>query len=309
MSESILVVDDDPDVARFVEVNLRSAGYEVQVATDGEEALEKAVELRPDLVLLDVMMPKLDGFEVAQRLRRDPRTSSSSIIMLTAKALSADKVLGLSSGADDYIIKPFDPVELLARVKGTLRRAREMRALSPLTGLPGNIRIQEEIRRLVGEDQPFALLYADLDHFKAYNDHYGFVRGDRAIQVVARLSVEVADDLAGPGAFIGHVGGDDFILIVPPELAESVAKKLCERFDQEVPALYDKIDADRGAIEIEDRQGNLRRFPLLTISLGVASTDRRKFAHYGEAVAVATELKQFAKREPRSSYALDRRTD
>jgi diguanylate cyclase (GGDEF)-like protein len=229
--------------------------------------------------------------------------------MLTAKALSADKVLGLSSGADDYIIKPFDPVELLARVKGTLRRAREMRALSPLTGLPGNIRIQEEIRRLVGEDQPFALLYADLDHFKAYNDHYGFVRGDRAIQVVARLSVEVANELVGPGAFIGHVGGDDFILIVPPELAESVAKKLCERFDQEVPALYDKIDADRGAIEIEDRQGNLRRFPLLTISLGVASTDRRKFAHFGEAVAVATELKQFAKREPRSSYALDRRTD
>jgi diguanylate cyclase (GGDEF)-like protein len=184
-----------------------------------------------------------------------------------------------------------------------------MRALSPLTGLPGNIRIQEEIRRLVSEDQPFALLYADLDHFKAYNDHYGFVRGDRAIQVVARLSVEVANELVGPGAFIGHVGGDDFILIVPPELAETVAKKLCERFDQEVPGLYDKIDADRGAIEIEDRQGNLRRFPLLTISLGVASTDRRKFAHFGEAVAVATELKQFAKREPRSSYALDRRTD
>src|ERR671937_1996730 len=123
MAESILVVDDDPDIARFVEVNLRSAGYDVSVAGNGEEALERAVELRPDLVLLDVMMPKMDGFEVAQRLRRDPRTSSSSTIMLTAKALSADKVLGLSSGADDYIIKPFDPVELLARVKGTLRRA------------------------------------------------------------------------------------------------------------------------------------------------------------------------------------------
>ena len=186
MAESVLVVDDDPDVARFVEVNLRSAGYDVTVASNGEEGLEKAVELRPDLVLLDVMMPKLDGFEVAQRLRRDPRTSSSSIIMLTAKALSSDKVLGLSSGADDYIIKPFDPVELLARVKGTLRRAREMRALSPLTGLPGNIRVQEEIRRRVAEEQPFALLYADLDHFKAYNDNYGFVRGDRAIQALAR---------------------------------------------------------------------------------------------------------------------------
>src|SRR2546425_12318045 len=172
MAESVLVVDDDPDVARFVEVNLRSAGYEVSVASNGEEALERAVELRPALVLLDVMMPKLDGFEVAQRLRRDARTSSTSIIMLTAKALSSDKVLGLSAGADDYIIKPFDATELLARVTGTLRRAREMRALSPLTGLPGNIRIQEEIRRRVAGEIPFALLYADLDHFNADNDPY-----------------------------------------------------------------------------------------------------------------------------------------
>src|SRR5688500_5061055 len=136
MPETILVVDDDADIARFVEVNLRSAGYEVSVATD--------------------------GFEVAQRLRRNPQTANASIIMLTAKALSTDKVLGLTAGADDYIIKPFDPIELLARVKGTLRRAKEMRNLSPLTGLPGNIRIQEEIRRLVADQQPFALLYADL---------------------------------------------------------------------------------------------------------------------------------------------------
>ena len=307
MAESVLVVDDDPDVARFVEVNLRSAGYEVSVASNGEEALERALELRPDLVLLDVMMPKLDGFEVAQRLRRDSRTSSSSIIMLTAKALSSDKVLGLSSGADDYIIKPFDPVELLARVKGTLRRAREMRALSPLTGLPGNIRIQDEIRRRVGEDHPFALLYADLDHFKAYNDFYGFVRGDRAIQSMARLATEVIQDTVGPQGFVGHVGGDDFLLIVSPDLAEPVSAKLCDRFDQLVPHLYDATDLERGSIEVKDRQGNLKSFPFLTLSIGIASTEARRFSHYGEAVAVATEMKQFAKRNPGSSYAVDRR--
>jgi diguanylate cyclase (GGDEF)-like protein len=307
MAESVLVVDDDPDVARFVEVNLRSAGYEVTVASNGEEGLEKAVELRPDLVLLDVMMPKLDGFEVAQRLRRDPRTSSSSIIMLTAKALSSDKVLGLSSGADDYIIKPFDPVELLARVKGTLRRAREMRALSPLTGLPGNIRVQEEIRRRVTEEQPFALLYADLDHFKAYNDNYGFVRGDRAIQALARLVTETVHEVAGPAGFVGHVGGDDFVILVDPDVAELLAKALCERFDEQAPSLYDAEDAERGSIEVRDRQGNLKSFPLLTLSVGVATTDNRRFDHYGEAVAVATEMKQFAKSQAGSSFALDRR--
>jgi len=279
----------------------------VTVASNGEEALDRAVDLRPDLVLLDVMMPKLDGFEVAQRLRRDPRTSSSSIIMLTAKALSSDKVLGLSSGADDYIIKPFDPVELLARVKGTLRRAREMRALSPLTGLPGNIRVQDEIRRRVSEDQPFALLYADLDHFKAYNDFYGFVRGDRAIQSMARLATEVIQDTVGPQGFVGHVGGDDFLLIVSPDLAEPVSAKLCDRFDQLVPHLYDATDLERGSIEVKDRQGNLKSFPFLTLSIGIASTEARRFSHYGEAVAVATEMKQFAKRNPGSSYAVDRR--
>ena len=309
MAEHVLVVDDDPDVARFVEVNLRSAGYNVTVASNGEEAMDQALELRPDLVLLDVMMPKMDGFEVAQRLRRDSRTSSSSIIMLTAKALSSDKVLGLSSGADDYIIKPFDPVELLARVKGTLRRAREMRALSPLTGLPGNIRVQEEIRRRVAEDEPFSLLYADLDYFKAYNDHYGFVRGDRAIQGLARLINDIVHDMAGPQGFVGHVGGDDFIVIVPPDMGEVVAKTLVERFDEVSASLYDSIDRDRGCIEVPDRQGNVKVFPMLALSIGVASTSARRFTHYGEAVTTATELKQFAKREAGSSYALDRRTD
>ena len=205
MAETILVVDDDPDIARFVEVNLRSAGYDVAVAADGEEALEKAGELRPDLVLLDVMMPRIDGFEVAQRLRKNPQTANTSIIMLTAKALSADKVTGLQSGADDYIIKPFDPIELLARVKGTLRRAKEMRNLSPLTGLPGNIRIQEEIERQVRDGNDFAVLYCDLDNFKAYNDQRGFVRGDRLIQATARIIQDAVVERAGADGFVGHV--------------------------------------------------------------------------------------------------------
>jgi diguanylate cyclase (GGDEF)-like protein len=306
MPESILVVDDDPDIARFVEVNLRSAGYEVSVAGDGEEALERATEIRPDLVLLDVMMPRLDGFEVAQRLRKNPQTANMSIIMLTAKALSSDKVTGLQSGADDYIIKPFDPIELLARVKGTLRRAKEMRNLSPLTGLPGNIRIQEEIERQVRENRPFAVLYVDLDNFKTYNDKYGFVRGDRLIQGTARMIQDavMANDL---DAFIGHVGGDDFVAVVRPEIAEDVAKLVCERFDTDRSLYYEDEDLERGFVRMEDRKGVEQDIPLVSVSVGIATTSKRAFAHYGEAVAVATEMKQFAKRDGGSSYAVDRR--
>jgi diguanylate cyclase (GGDEF)-like protein len=307
MPETILVVDDDPDIARFVEVNLRSAGYDVAVASDGEQALQKAAELRPDLVLLDVMMPRIDGFEVAQRLRRNPQTANTSIIMLTAKALSTDKVLGLTAGADDYIIKPFDPIELLARVKGTLRRAKEMRNLSPLTGLPGNIRIQEEIERMVREARPFAVLYCDLDNFKAYNDQKGFVRGDRLIQATARIIQDAVVELAGSEGFVGHIGGDDFAAVVPPEHAEPIAKRIVERFDAQVHQFYDPEDIERGYVEVEDRKGVLQRLPLASISVGIATTDVRTFAHYGEAVAVATEMKQFAKRQTGSSYAIDRR--
>jgi diguanylate cyclase (GGDEF)-like protein len=306
MAESILVVDDDPDIARFVEVNLRSAGYDVSVAGDGEEALERASELRPDLVLLDVMMPRLDGFEVAQRLRKNPQTANTSIIMLTAKALSSDKVTGLQSGADDYIIKPFDPIELLARVKGTLRRAKEMRNLSPLTGLPGNIRIQEEIERNVREQHPFAVLYVDLDNFKTYNDKYGFVRGDRLIQGTARMIQDAVMASDGEG-FVGHVGGDDFVAVVDPESAEDVAKRVCERFDQDRSLYYEDEDLNRGFVRMEDRKGVEQDIPLVSVSIGIATTAKRAFAHYGEAVAVATEMKQFAKRDGGSSYAVDRR--
>jgi diguanylate cyclase (GGDEF)-like protein len=302
-----LVVDDDADIARFVEVNLRSAGYEVSVATDGEEALERAAALRPDLVLLDVMMPRIDGFEVAQRLRRNPQTANASIIMLTAKALSTDKVLGLTAGADDYIIKPFDPIELLARVKGTLRRAKEMRNLSPLTGLPGNIRIQEEIERGVRDKRPFAVLYSDLDNFKAYNDQKGFVRGDRLIQATARIIQDAVVEFAGSEGFVGHVGGDDFVAVVPPEVAEDVAKRIVERFDGDIHEFYEQEDLQRGYVEVEDRKGVMQKLPLAGVSVGIATTNVRMFEHYGEAVAVATEMKQFAKREASSSYAVDRR--
>ena len=308
MPETILVVDDDPDIARFVEVNLRSVGYDVLVASDGEEALSRAEEVRPDLVLLDVMMPRVDGFEVAQRLRRNPRTANTSIIMLTAKALSSDKVLGLTSGADDYIIKPFDPIELLARVKTTLRRARDMRSLSPLTGLPGNIRIQDEIQRNIDEDIPFSVLYCDLDHFKAYNDHYGFVKGDRVIQATARILQEAVEEYARAEGFVGHVGGDDFVVVLPPDVADVAAARICERFDQEISSFYDREDLKRGYVEVEDRQGTLQRFSLIGVSIGVATTSRRKFSHYGEAVDVATEMKQYAKRQSGSSFAVDRRT-
>jgi diguanylate cyclase (GGDEF)-like protein len=305
--ESLLVVDDDPFIARLLEIELRAAGYDIRVASDGAQALSLAQERCPDLVLADVMMPNMDGFELTRRLRQDPRTAAVSIIMLTARGLSADKLEGFAIGADDYIVKPFDTPELLARIRGVLRRSRDMRAQSPLTGLPGNVRIEEEIDGRVDRGEPFAILYADLDHFKAYNDHYGFMRGDQVIQMSARLLEEVSREVTGGSAFVGHVGGDDFVVVVEPSMAEEVAQAIVERFDRTAPDLYDLEDRERGYIEVTNRRGELQRFPTLTVSIGVASTDRRGFQHYAEAVAVATEMKQFTKGSTGSSWAMDRR--
>jgi diguanylate cyclase (GGDEF)-like protein len=305
--ETVLVVDDDPDIARFIEVNLRTHGYDVYLASDGVEALQRAFELHPSLMLVDVMMPRMDGFQVVERLRADPRTANVSIIILTAKALTADKVLGLTAGADDYIIKPFDPVELVARVKGTLRRAREMRAVSPLTGLPGNARIHEEIQRLINAGQPHALLYADLDNFKSYNDHYGFLRGDEAIRFVAQCIQDSALGVAGAEAFVGHIGGDDFLVICPPDKAEALCREIITRFDAKASLLYEPEDRSQGYIEVTNRLQEVQRIPLMSISIGVATSERRAFTHPGEVVTVATELKEFAKRSSGSSWAIDRR--
>jgi diguanylate cyclase (GGDEF)-like protein len=307
VDETVLIADDDRDIVRFVEVNLRLEGFEVLTAHDGEDALGKALDLQPNLILLDVMMPRMDGYQVCTRLRADGRTAHIPVIMLTAKSLSADKVLGLTAGADDYIIKPFDPMELVARVKTTLRRASEMRALSPLTGLPGNNRIEQEIQHRMERGTAVAVAYADLDNFKSYNDRYGFLRGDEVISLFAQVLRRAAQESAGPAGFVGHIGGDDFVVILPPDAAERFADRVIAGFDDRVRSLYDPEDASAGAIELEDRQGQLRRFPIVSVSLGIASSAQRSFGNHRELVATATELKAVAKRDRGSSYALDRR--
>jgi diguanylate cyclase (GGDEF)-like protein len=304
----VLIADDDRDIVRFVEVNLRLEGFEVITAHDGQDALAKALAGQPDLILLDVMMPRMDGYEVCKKLRADGRSAHVPVIMLTARSLSADKVLGLTAGADDYIIKPFDPMELIARVKTTLRRAGEMRALSPLTGLPGNHRIEAEIRRRMAQEAPIAVAYADLDNFKSYNDRYGFLRGDEVISMAAQVVRRATHDAAGPAGFVGHIGGDDFVAVLSPEAAEDFAQRVMAGFDDRIPDLYDPEDAEAGVIVVEDRQGLLRHFPLVSVSMGIACNARRRVTDHRELVATATELKAVAKRKPGSAYAIDRRT-
>ena len=309
MPETILVVDDDPDIARFVEINMRLEGFDVRIARDGEEALSAIAQEAPDLVLLDVMMPRIDGVEVCRRLRADPATAHLAIIMLTAKSLSADKVVGLTAGADDYLIKPFDTLELVARVRSTMRRNAEMRAASPLTNLPGNTRIDDEISARMSAEASFAVCYFDLDNFQAFNDAYGFLRGDDAILALARALQNAVLEAGKPTPFLGHVGGDDFVVVCDVAQAEQLCERALALFDEIAPSLYDPSDADRGHVALTDRQGNLRKYPFVSVSAGIASTERRRYSDHRQVVAVATEMKNVAKATSGSAVAVDRRSD
>jgi diguanylate cyclase (GGDEF)-like protein len=312
MSEPrVLVVDDDADIRTVLALTLEHAGFEVLEATDGDRALEIIRVERPDVVLLDVMMPGRNGIEVLRELRTDARSANLPVLLLTARAQPQDAVSGLDAGADDYITKPFDGDEVVARVHAAIRRADRQRASNPLTGLPGNERITRELTERVERGQPTALLYVDLDDFKPYNDHYGFMRGDDVIRHVAALLIQVVRDLATPSAFVGHVGGDDFVVMVAPDEAEPVAEAICERFDALAPSLYDQEDARLGSIEVADRRGIPQVYGLLSLSIGIASTDRREVTHREELVTAATEMKRFAKSRPRerSRFAFDRRTE
>lgn len=307
MAGSILIVDDEVDIARLLAVNLEAEGYECHLAGKGDDALDLALKLRPDLILLDLMLPGIDGVEVCRQLRKDPRTTATSIIMLTARSLPVDRIAGLEAGADDYVDKPFDVDELIARVQGRLRRTRQLRQTSPLTGLPGNFEIEQRLQVLLTEGQPFSLIHADLDQFKAYNDHYGFLRGDRAIVLTARVIGWAVADHGTPQCFVGHIGGDDFAIVCAPDNAVPIADAVCRSFDDQVANLYDPDDRERGYIEVADRMGNTHRFPFMTISLGIASSDIRTIASPAEAAAVAVEMKRFAKASGGSVWRMDRR--
>jgi len=308
VSERILVVDDDPDILQVVKINLELEGYEVETAEDGREAVDKAMAEPPQLILLDIMMPRMDGLTALRRIRSHGSTGNTSIILLTARGLPEDRVRGLELGADDYITKPFDIGELVARVKAVLRRTQAARDLSPLTGLPGNFRIGQEIEQHISSGRYFALIHCDLDNFKAFNDHYGFMRGDEVIRFCARCLTTATEETGEPEAFVGHIGGDDFVALLSADRAEEFCKRVIERFDDGILDYYDTVDALRGYIEVIDRRGERYAFPVVSISLGVVTNLTRPISSQWEASAIAVEMKEFAKKRAGSSFEIDRRT-
>jgi diguanylate cyclase (GGDEF)-like protein len=305
----VLVVDDDRNLRKIIATNLELAGFIVETAADGNDGLEIIETAQPDVVLLDVMMPHMDGYEVAQRIRhhQNPTIANVPIIMLTAKGESEDKLRGFEAGADDYITKPFEAQELLARVRAKIRRVEVDSSLSPLTRLPGNLAIEHELRRRIEGNEAFGVIYLDLDNFKAFNDVYGFTHGDEAIQLLARIAVDIVRRRGTHSDFVGHIGGDDFIIVTQTDRTEEICKEIIAEFDADIRSLYNVKDLRSGYIETRDRRGALNRFPIMTLSMAIVENDRGQLSNYAQVGEAAAELKRYAKSIAGSVYVKDKR--
>jgi diguanylate cyclase (GGDEF)-like protein len=304
MAARVLVVEDDEATRGALRALLDDAGYVCDEASDGECAVAAMRDTRFDLVLLDLGLPGMSGADVHHQLRRDPRTRFLPIVFLTAHSDRQVKLAELEAGAEDFITKPYDAEELLARVGAAVRRWSGLRAINPLSGLPGNPTITEEIESRLARGEHFALLYVDIDRFKEFNDHYGFTRGDFVISMLAEVLTRVA---APDQRFVGHVGGDDFVVLARAEEAEALAEGITRGFDEGIRSLYDPADRARGWIEAHDRRGRLRRFPFATVSIGIVNVPPGRFKSATAAARAAAEVKEVAKRKPGSAWAVDRR--
>jgi diguanylate cyclase (GGDEF)-like protein len=303
----VLVVDDDPLMRRIVTQSLDRATYELVEAESGPSGIQCAVEQRPDLILLDVMMPEMDGFEVIRRLRTHPMTQGIPIILLTALGEMSEKVYGMQLGADDYITKPFDPRELRARVQTHLKRTEQYIQSSPLTNLPGNHAIHQIISARLDSKEPIAVIYFDLSNFKSYNDRYSWLAGDEIIKRLGEIIVTAVMQSGDKDIFIGHIGGDDFVVVTRPEYAEQVGRDAVEAFDRMIPEMYAPEDRANGYIETTDRQGEMRRVPIVSLGAAIVTNEHRTLDHPLQVAQIAAEVKRYLKSLTGSQVVFDRR--
>ena len=309
MKKTVLIVDDEPHVVESIKTELESNGYRVVVSTNGKSAVELAKKVRPDLILLDILMPKLSGLEVCSRLRNDFLTSRIPIVILTVLSDTRKKVIAIEGGADDFLTKPFDPEEVVARIRMIIRRTETNIGSNPLTRLPGNTEIYREIEYRLKARRKFAMGYVDIDNFKSYDDKYGYEKGDKVIIETGMMLQGALARCGNKKDFIGHIGGDDFVFITTHSKVEAICQLIIKRFEDVVPSFYHEEDRSRGYIECEDRRGNLNRFPFLTISIGVVSNAKRKLQSHIHVAEIATEMKNFAKTFSGSTFKIDKRTE
>jgi len=305
----LLLIDDESEFRYLTKLDLENEGFSVIEAADGGEGLALMRSQKPDLVLLDLNMPDPDGHKICDMIRNDETLRNMPVIILTTSDDLNDKLRRLDGGADDYITKSIDPKERVARIRAVIRRNLQNLDSNPLTRLPGNTKIQEMILKWMQSGDKFAVAYTDLDNFKAFNDKYGFDKGDAVILFTAEVIKESVRLLGEQTDFIGHIGGDDFVILTSPEKLQDICNKIIEMLDDGIAKFYNDEDRKEGFIVTKDRQGISQRFPIVSISIAAVNNRRQSFTNIGEIIKIVTELKKFAKQKDGSCLVFDKRTE
>ncbi|MBW1809548.1 MAG: response regulator [Deltaproteobacteria bacterium] len=292
---TVLIVDDDPAIRAVCKEVLEGQGYSILEAECGSEALEILSKNTVDAILLDLMLPDFDGFQVTEKVRSERSTADIPIIFISARGKTFDKVKAFKMGADDYMVKPFDALELGARVDTVIKRKEREMDSSPNTKLPGSVSVEKELNRRLVSGKPFSLCYLDLDNLKAFNDYYGYAKADGVIQQTGDLIRKAVENLGNSADFVGHIAGDDFVLITTPGKLEEIGQEIISSFDRVIPLYYHVGDRERGFIEAEDRFGQMRQFKIMSISLAAVNVEPGHYRSHAEIAERAAELKKKAK--------------
>ncbi|MBI4771182.1 MAG: response regulator [Chloroflexi bacterium] len=289
----ILVVEDDFDISNMLRIYFTGQGYEVTVAPRGGDALSLTRQNLPHLIVLDIMLPDMDGYTVCRELRTTTRTSHIPIIFLTQKDERSDKIAGLELGADDYITKPFDIEELKLRVQNAIARSERESLTDPRSGLPSGRLIEDQLRRIIRTGN-WALLDCRIAELEPFRDAYGFVAGDDVLRFSAMLLGEVVDELGTSNDFIGHPGGDNFIVISAESAAPAIRQRLKERFAAEILTHYSFIDRERGYILARGDGNSEQRAPIMSLSIGAVFASQQRFSDIREITEAAANARRHA---------------
>lgn len=312
----VLIVDDVVENINIL-VELLKPDYKTFFAKNGKKTLELAKSIVPDLILLDIVMPDMDGYQVCHKLKTDPITFDIPVIFVSSQSNVEDETRGLELGAVDYITKPISPPIVKARVANHIKHQDAMTELkrlysmaldaNPITQLPGNNSISAHIEKALQQQENVCVIYADLDNFKAYNDMYGFAKGDEVIFYTCQILKEVVSTNNPKEGFVGHIGGDDFVLIVQADKARTVSENIIRKFDHGITSFYTTIDVQAGCIESLNRKGEKRTFPLVSISLAAVDLSHGIYSTYIEVNDACAGTKKGAKAITGSSFFMDRR--
>ena len=287
---------------------LKPIGYEVLIAKDGPCAFEMIKEELPDIIIADSELEGFDGFTLCKMLKNDFLTSYIPFILLVEKRQIRKKLLEIKEGVDDYIFKPPDPIDLQVRLEMALRRTDHQVHANSLTRLPGNRSIESTSRALLSKKEPFSFLYLDIDNFKSFNDTYGYLRGDGVIMQTARILADTVKRFGKEGDFVGHVGGDDFVIMTNPEREKTIAQNIIKEFDRLIPLHYSKEDRMLGFLRVKDRRDNNIKAPLMSISVAIVNNKSRDLNSLLEVTEIASEIKKHLKTVQGSKYLINRRS-